>query len=53
MTLNKVGVYLFTSGLYYKNILAIVSDNCKLRLYYKCFISLSQGILKGEVSLYS
>jgi hypothetical protein len=28
-----------TSGLYYKNILTIVSDNVKLCLYYKCLIS--------------
>jgi hypothetical protein len=24
------------SGMYYKNILMIVSDDCKLCLYYKC-----------------
>ncbi len=28
-----------TCGLYYENILTIVSDDHKLRLYYKCFIS--------------
>jgi hypothetical protein len=26
-------------GLHYKTLLTIVSDDCKLRLYYKCFIS--------------
>jgi len=29
-----------TSGLYYKHIFTIVSDDRKWRLYYKCFISL-------------
>ncbi len=33
-----------TSGLYYKIILMIVSDNRKLRLYYKCFISPSLSL---------
>ncbi len=35
---NEENKYLksFTSGLYYKNILTIVSDNRKWRLYYKC-----------------
>ncbi len=31
-------------GLYYKNILMIVSDNHKLCLYYKCFISPSLSL---------
>ncbi len=33
-----------TCGLYYKNILMIVNDNHKLRLYYKCYISPSLSL---------
>jgi hypothetical protein len=33
-----------SSGLYYKNILTIVSDDSKLRLCYKCFISPSLSL---------
>ncbi len=37
-------VHLITSSLYYKNILMIISDDRKLRLYYKCFISPSLSL---------
>ncbi len=30
-----------TSGLYYKHIMTIVTDNCKWRLYYKCVTALA------------
>jgi hypothetical protein len=39
--LEKVKV---PSGLYYKHIFMIVSDNRKRRLYYKCFISLNLSL---------
>jgi hypothetical protein len=32
------------SGLYYKTIRAIVSDNCKRSLYYKCVIAVAVSL---------
>jgi hypothetical protein len=32
------------SGLYYKNIMTIVSDDCKWSLYHKCVIALALAI---------
>ncbi len=32
------------SGLYYKNIMTIVSDDCKWSLYYKCVIASALAI---------
>ncbi len=29
------------SGLYYKHIMAIIADDCKWRLYYKCVTALA------------
>ncbi len=37
-------------GLYYKNILTIVSNDCKLRLYFNCLISPSLIALVSIVS---
>jgi hypothetical protein len=41
---NEIWHMSYISGLYYKNILTIVSGDCKLCLYYKCFISPNLGL---------